>query len=135
MLGAFYRSKDGLTGFEEGPTLFTENMRHCALDLDGTTLKVYYSNALDCPERIYLSAIDLTPDWKSWKESASVAVLEPETEYEGATMPLEPSARGAIMEKVRQLRDPGIFKEGDKTYLLYSIAGEQGIAMAKLVRD
>jgi hypothetical protein len=33
---------------------------------------------------------------------------------------------------VRQLRDPAIFREDGKTYLLYSIAGESGIAVAEL---
>jgi hypothetical protein len=34
---------------------------------------------------------------------------------------------------VRQLRDPGIYQEGNRTYLLYSVAGEQGIAIAEIV--
>jgi len=33
---------------------------------------------------------------------------------------------------VRQLRDPGIYRENGKTYLLYSVAGENGIAIAEL---
>ena len=135
MPGVFFRSKDGLTGFEEGPTLFTENMRHCALQLEGNTLNVFYSNAFDCPEKILLSTIDLTPDWTQWKNAAPVTVLEPETKYEGAELALMPSARGAVMEKVRQLRDPCVFRDGDDTYLLYSVAGEQGIAMARLAED
>ena len=48
-------------------------------------------------------------------------------------MPLKPSARGAIDEPVHQLRDPAIYREGDDTYLLYSVAGEQGIAIARLI--
>ena len=36
------------------------------------------------------------------------------------------------MERVRQLRDPAIFRENGQTYLLYSVAGEQGIALARL---
>ena len=135
MPGVIYRSRDGLTDFEEGPAVFGENMRHCALKLDGSTLNVFYTNALDAPERIYLASIDLTPDWTQWKESKPVTVLEPDLEYEGAGMPVEPSRRGVVMEKVRQLRDPGIFQEGDATYLLYSVAGEQGIAIAKLLED
>ena len=133
MPGVVYRSRDGLTGFEEGPSLFSENMRHCALKLDGSTLNVFYTNAMDCPERIYLATIDLTEDWTQWKDSEPVTVLEPELDYEGAGMPLGPSRRGAVMEKVRQLRDPGVFQEGDATYLLYSVAGEQGIAIATLL--
>ncbi|MBI2950852.1 hypothetical protein HYY27_02090 [bacterium] len=132
MPGVFYRSRDGLARFEQGPTLFTEHMRHSAVRLDGDRLSVFYSNALDCPERILVSTIELTPDWMGWKASGPVTVLEPETEYEGADLPLEPSRRGWAPERVRQLRDPGIFREGGDTYLLYSVAGEHGIAVARL---
>jgi hypothetical protein len=34
--------------------------------------------------------------------------------------------------RVRQLRDPGIFKESGRTHLLYSIAGESGLAIAEV---
>ena len=63
MPGIFYRSKDGQTGFEQGPTLFTQDMRHTALKRDGDTLSIFYSNAYDCPERILLSTIELTSNW------------------------------------------------------------------------
>ena len=33
---------------------------------------------------------------------------------------------------VRQLRDPYIYKDGGKTYLLYAVAGETGIAIAEV---
>ncbi len=56
-----------------------------------------------------------------------------ETEYEGAELPAAPSSRGIVTEKERQLRDPAIFREGDETYLLYAVAGEQGIAIARVV--
>jgi hypothetical protein len=129
MPGIFYRSRDGLTGFERGPQLFTTEMRHTALKLDGDTLSVFYSNAGDCPERILLATIDLTPDWQEWRPSKPVTVLEPEMEYEGVGQPLVPSKRGLIMGAVRQLRDPAIFQEDGHTYLLYSVAGEHGIAI------
>ncbi len=132
MPGVFYRSRDGLTGFVEGPTLFTENMRHCAVRLAGDTLSVFYSNAGDCPERILVSEIDLAPGWMDWRESAPSLVLAPETDYEGADLPLEPSQRGLTEVRVRQLRDPAIYEENDETYLLYSVAGEAGIAIARL---
>jgi hypothetical protein len=57
----------------------------------------------------------------------------PETEYEGRDLPLEPSVRGSIHERVRQLRDPGIFLEDGRTYLLYAIAGESGLAVAEII--
>lgn len=132
MPGIFYRSKDGLTGFERGPQLFTTAMRHTALHLDGDRLTVYYSNAGDCPERILRSTVTLTPDWRSWRPSPPEEVLSPEMDYEGANQPLAPSKRGLIMGPVRQLRDPAIFREDGRTYLLFSVAGEHGIAIAEL---
>ena len=133
MPGVFYRSKDGFTNFEQGPTLFTKDMRHTALKLDGSLLSVFYSNTYDCPERILLSTIELAPNWLEWKASEPCALLEPEMDYEGANLPLEPSKRGWAPERVRQLRDPAIFREDGNTYLLYSVAGEHGIAIAELV--
>ena len=95
MPGVFYRSEDGLTNFEQGSTLFPDNMRHTALDIEGDTLKVFYTNASDSPERILLSTIDLSGDWSRWKASEPDLVLEPETEYEGAELPAAPSSRGS----------------------------------------
>jgi len=133
MPGRFYRSKDGLTGFETGPTLFSLNMRHSALKLDGRTLSVFYSNVGDAPECILLSTIELTPDWTNWRESAPVRVLRPETVYEGDNLPNEPSVRDWAPLPVQQLRDPAIFRENGETHLLYSVAGEYGLAIARLV--
>ncbi len=132
MPGVLYRSRDGLEDFEPGPTLFNTDMRHCALKLDEDVLRVFYSNAGDCPERIVVSLINLKPDWREWRANQPATVLEPETDYEGADLPLAPSLRGQIRERVRQLRDPAIFEEEGRTYLLYSVAGEYGIAMAEL---
>jgi hypothetical protein len=132
MPGVFYRSLDGLTDFERGPALFSKDMRHSAVMLDGATLSVFYTNVGECPERILVSTIDLSTDWTQWKASEPLVVLEPETEYEGVDLPLEPSVRGAIFERVRQARDPGVFREDGKTYILYSVAGEYGIALGEL---
>jgi hypothetical protein len=133
MPGVIYRSRDGLSSFEEGPTLFPATMRHSALKLDGACLSVFYTCAGDCPERILLSTIDLRPEWRAWRASEPVTVLEPELEYEGGHLPLEPSWRGLVMGPVRQLRDPAIYRENGRTYRLYSVAGEYGIAIAELL--
>ena len=132
MPGVFYRSEDGLSGFEEGPTLFSGNMRHAAVRLVGDALHVFYSDAGDCPERILRSTIDLRGDWSEWAASEPELIMEPETAYEGADLPMRPSVRGLAPEPVRELRDPGIFEEDGRVYLLYSVAGEQGIAVAQL---
>jgi hypothetical protein len=133
MPGIFFRSQDGLSRFERGPTLFDQDMRHTALKLDGNTLSILYSSAHDCPERILLSTIELTADWLTWRSTTPATVLEPETAYEGANLPLAPSERGWAPEPVRQLRDPAICRQGDRTFLLYSVAGERGIAIAEML--
>ena len=131
--GIVYRSKDGLTGFEKGPTLFADDMRHSAVLIKGHDLLVFYTNVgQDPPERIRESTIALTPDWTQWKETPPVPVLEPAMAYEGVDRPLAPSVRGSGTTWLRELRDPCIFKDGGKVYLLYSVAGEKGIAIALL---
>lgn len=132
MPGIFYRSRDGLSDFEEGHNPFPPGMRHAAFLREGETLHVFYTNKGDCPERILVSTIDLTPPWTEWRPSAPQVVLEPEMAYEGAKLPLVPSEGGPILTPVRQLRDPAIFQESGKDYLLYAVAGEQGIAIASL---
>ena len=132
MPGILFRSRDGRTNFEPGPVLFDRNQRHAALLLRDDILYVFYSRAGDCPEHILCATVDLRPDWKEWKASLPFSILEPETDYEGVNLPLESSQRGAIHEPARQLRDPGIYQEGDRIYLLYSTAGESGIALAEL---
>ncbi|MEX2229486.1 MAG: hypothetical protein WEB13_07600 [Dehalococcoidia bacterium] len=132
MPGVFLRSRDGLTGFERGPTLFTHDMRHSAVFVDGDTLTVFYTVVGEAPERVVVSAIDLSGDWLSWREGPAEPVLEPEREYEGVDLPLVPSIRGEITQRARQLRDPAVYREEGRTYLLYAVAGESGIAIAEL---
>lgn len=132
MPGSIWRSADGLSGFERGPLLFGPNMRHSAVLVRGHTLFVFYTNVGDLPERILLSRIDLRAHWRDWRETPPVTILRPEMEYEGARLPLSSSARGHIFERAHQLRDPAVYVEGERTYLLYAVAGESGIAIAEL---
>jgi hypothetical protein len=135
MPGIFFRSLDGFTNFERGPVLFGRDQRHTAVKVDGDKLTVFYSVAGDCPEHIVACTIDLRADWMTWQATESVSVLLPEEVYEGADLPLVASERGAIHERACQLRDPAIFEEGGRTYLLYSVAGESGIAVAEMAAE
>lgn len=135
MPGFLYRSRDGLTDFQEGPRFFNDNMRHNALLIRGNTLHVFWTQAGHAPERIFMSTIEMDGDWMSWSESEPVEVLRPEMEWEGANLEIAPSRRGHIDERVNQLRDPTIYEEDGETYLLYSIAGEHGIAIARVDFD
>ena len=132
MPGWLYRSRDGRSGFEEGPQLFDDDMRHSALLQRGSTLHVFYTRAGDAPERVLHATIELSGDWTTWRASSPVEVLRPEHDWEGAGLPLEPSRRGSVDVPVHQLRDPAIFEEDGRVYLLYSVAGERGIALASV---
>lgn len=132
MPGVLYRSRDWLGGFEEGPQLFNPDMRHSALLKRGDTLYVFYTQARHAPERILLSTISLRGPWTEWSEAEPVEVLRPEREWEGASLPVEPSSRGSVNVPVHQLRDPAIYEEDGRVYLLYSVAGERGIALARV---
>ena len=133
MPGVLRRSRDGLSDFEEGPMLFTPDMRHSALRLLDGELQVFYTNVGDSPERILLSTIELSGDWSGWRASPARVVLEPERDHEGGGLPLAPSVRGPANEPVRQLRDPAVFEEDGRVYLLYAVAGERGIALAEVL--
>ena len=60
-------------------------------------------------------------------------VLRPETEAEGASLPLKASVAGAMKGRENALRDPAVFEDADgRVYLLYSVAGEAGLGIAEL---
>ena len=132
MPGQFYRSQQALGPFVEGPRLFNTDMRHCAVLVRGTTLWVFWTQVGDVPEHVKVSSIDLRRDWMAWEVSESLEVLRPVYEWEGASAPAVPSVRSTAYGKVNQLRDPAVYVEDENNYLLYAIAGEAGIAIAKV---
>ncbi|MDX1407713.1 MAG: hypothetical protein R3330_06250 [Saprospiraceae bacterium] len=136
-LGQMYRTGSEFSAFERGPNPFQPvlgpaPLRHCAVRLVGARLQVFYSRIGDEPERIVLSEMALDGAWERWAVSHPTTVLQPETIYEGVDRPLRPSRMGPAWRRVREVRDPAIFEEDGHTYLLYSIAGESGIAVARL---
>jgi hypothetical protein len=138
MPGLLYRSADCLSGFRvRDRPLFAANTRHAAVWPRKDTLYVFYTRVGDAPERILCSTIDATsPDWDEWVPGPPLEILRPELPWEGADLSVAPSVRGESTVAVRQLRDPAIFVEDGQAYLLYSVAGEQAIAIAELaVRD
>jgi hypothetical protein len=129
--GLFSRSKTGMDRFEDGPRILDE-MRHAAVLRRGDTLHVFYTVVGDEPERILYSTVDLRPDWTEWTASAPVEVLRPERPYEGADVPLASSRGGMSAGRENALRDPGVLDDGDRIFVYYSVAGENGIAGAQV---
>lgn len=135
MPGVVYRSTD-LRTWESGPMLFDADFRHCALLRRADTLHVFWTRVGDEPEHIMHSAIETGPStagWESWRPTPPLTVLRPELDWEGADLPIEASVRGQVTERVHQLRDPAVIDDDGRTWLLYCIAGESGIAIAELL--
>lgn len=142
--GMLFRSPDGLTKFESGPSVFPggdvrtgdlngPGPRHVALLPEHEALWVYYSSIGDAPEHVRRARIPLGPDWWNWKVTDSEEVLRPERDWEGANLPVTVSKAGAVKGRENALRDPAMFVDTDgRRYLLYSIAGESGLAIAEL---
>jgi hypothetical protein len=126
-----FRVVSGVVGAIAAQNTPHATLRHTGVLLDRDELSVFYSRVGDAPESIWMTHIHLSPAPKTWKAANPVKVLEPTLDYEGVRFPLEPSRRGEA-ENVRQLRDPFVFREAGKSYLLYSVAGESGIALATL---
>lgn len=132
--GLLWRSGDGISPFERGhrPEGLGVRTRHLAVLAKGQRLWVAWSEVGDAPERLYLGAIDLSADWRDWRIAGRRELLRPERVYEGADLPIRPSVPGIAVARVHELRDPAFFSENGTDYLLYSVAGESGIAIAEI---
>jgi hypothetical protein len=131
MPGIWYRGDD-MRNWEPGAMVFDFNFRHCALLRRGRLVHVFWTRVGDAPEHILHSTIELVGDWSGWTPSDPQTVLLPEMTWEGAELPVEASQRGQVTSQVNQLRDPAIFEDEGRTWLLYTIAGESGIALSEL---
>ena len=112
--------------------IFDFSVRHSGVLVIDDYLYIFYSRVGDNPESILMSYVDLTVPPEQWSASEPQLILKPEKDWEGADLPLIASSRDAINTPVNQLRDPDVFVDDDQAYLLYSVRGENGIAIAKL---
>ena len=136
-LGRAGRSKDPFGRFQLGQDLFRDTpyagrVRHTALLRHGDILYIFFTAIGDAPEHILVATVDLKRPWTEWRAVDPKDVLASETKYECSDLPPTPSHAGDIDVPVHQLRDPAIFEEGGRTYLLYSTCGEQGLALAEV---
>ena len=129
--GVLLRAQSWDGPFETGPNLpdvRTDQrfIRHAEVHVRDETLHIFYTCIGDCPERIFHVSVALSPDWTTWVATEPTLVLEPEQDWEGADLERSRSKIGAADKRLRELRDPCIFKDDDKTYLLYAGAAESG---------
>ncbi|MCX7303253.1 MAG: hypothetical protein NTV73_02785 [Hyphomicrobiales bacterium] len=133
-----FRSGDGAGPWEKGPTVLPKDEvgetegRHCALLKRGNKLLVFYTRKGDAPESILAGVIDLAADWMEWKVVGDQVVLKPEENFEGASEPVSRSRSGPSTGEENALRDPAIYEEDGRVWMVYAFAGEQGLALAEL---
>ena len=132
-----YRSEDAGNTFEEGQLVISVpakmvDIRHTAVRVLGDKLEVYYTVIGDAPESIYFGTIDMRQPWGNWQVTGSASLLQPTEEWEGAKLPIEASRSGPSPEPENAVRDPAVFEDDGRAYLLYSVMGEMGIAIAGL---
>lgn len=109
------------------------DIRHVALNVSADTLHAYYSQIGDAPERIYRSSIKLGGAVEDWVAEDKKLVIKPEAAWEGGNLPLVPSRAGAAHGAENALRDPAIFLWSNRTFILYSAAGESSIGIAEII--
>ena len=115
---------------KSGPLRYA--MRHVAVDVEGDHLVVFFTCVGHRPERILATVVPMTGAPESWTARGTIEVLRPETVAEGADLPLAYSRGGISRTRVRELRDPTVFRDGDEACLVYAVAGEHGLALARL---
>lgn len=133
-----FRSRTGISDFERGPAVLhgmnrLPVPRHLALQKSGRWLRVYYTRRGDAPERILHGTIDLAEDWRNWTVRGETELLRPQMDFEGAGLPVRHSREGPAKGRENALRDPAIFEEDGRSWLLYAVAGESGIALAEII--
>jgi hypothetical protein len=118
--------------FAEGP-VFLPGMRHGTALPTGSGVEIVFSRIGDAPERLLRTSIDVVRMWDEPYQTEITDLLRPEREYEGGHLPVSDSQVGEATGPVNALRDPYLFlDETGETYLFYSIAGENGVAMATI---
>tara|TARA_R110000824_G_scaffold144739_3_gene312786 strand:+ start:799 stop:2319 length:1521 start_codon:yes stop_codon:yes gene_type:complete len=108
------------------------NIRHTAVYIKDNMLFLFYSIIGDRPESILMIKINLD----TWDVISIENILKPQTEYEGGNLPLMKSMPGSSTLRyggpVNELRDPYVYSEDEKLYMLYSLAGECGIGLSQI---
>lgn len=114
----------------EGTTI-----RHVAMSVSGDRLELFYSRIGDTPECILRTLIRLDDAVNRWEvlEGPDIALAPRET-WEGGKLPVITSRAGAADDPEHALRDPCLYTEDGRSWLLYSGAGEQAIGLAELIR-
>jgi hypothetical protein len=98
----------------------------------GEAVHIIYSRWGDAPEQLLHARLDVSGPWDEWAMVERRPLLRPEHAWEGVNEPVRISLRGAQNGSVHELRDPCLLRDECRLWLYYTVAGEQGIAVAEL---
>ncbi len=112
---------------------FIDNIRHTAVHVKDDILSLFYSLIGDSQEKIYLCKLKISENPDEWNIISNEIFTLPEFKWEGVHLPKINSTPGTSFSYVNELRDPYFYKEDNKEYLLYSIGGEKGIGLLKII--
>jgi hypothetical protein len=132
-----YRTSDWLGNWQSGPVLFPRHReapyaRHAAVCKAGEEAEIYFTRKSDEPERVLMGRIDLRKPWSEWSVTDEVELLRPSYPFEGSDRPLQKSLLGPAKERMHEVRDPAVFVEDGRAWLIYAFAGESGLALAEI---
>lgn len=108
-------------------------MRHCAVQMKGNKLYVFFTRIEDAPESIFYCSFNIDQHPNDWQPEEPELLIKPEHDYEGAYANIFPSETGPIYELANQIRDPAVLEENNETFLFYTVSGEKGIAASRLI--
>ncbi len=122
----------GPNGWELGPIAIAPEIRHVAVLRRDDHLHVLNTRIGDAPEHILYAEIDLSGNWRDWRpKTEPTPVLLPELDWEGASEPIQPSIIGAE-GFTNALRDPCLFYDEGRVWMVYSGGGEHALGLAEL---
>ena len=118
---------------EFGPYLLGPCVRHCGIRVQGAALHIFYTRIGDAPERVMHRSFHLADRLENWRPLAGqeADILRPERPWEGAELPVQPSIIGAV-GFARELRDPFVFADDGRTWMIYAGGGEAALGLAEL---
>ena len=108
------------------------SIRHVGVDADGDRLVIYFSCVGHMPERVIATVVDMRGPVTQWRAKGTIEALRPEMDWEGAAVTPEHSQGGKSRRLENSLRDPAVFREDGKIWLVYAAAGEHGIGLVRV---
>ena len=109
--------------------------RHTCVLVIKKVIYVFFSSVTDNPEHIKVGELIINEKNNACSITNIKSIIEPELYYEHHNSEFIKSDYGGTNNFVRQLRDPYVFNDDKDIYILYTVCGEKGIAIAKIIFD